>query len=142
MPRVRFTIRRMMLAVAIVAAALGLGGAVHHRRERCLRLAAHHSEEAAYWADEAYKGMGFLRGAASLGEREAGERQVVEWLTGVFGNEAGLALQRAIGHRHWSEAYREAANHPWTALVLWSSQSELVQPVRCGAIQGAVDREP
>lgn len=54
----RFTIRRMMLAVAIVAAALGLGVAVHHRKERWLRLAAYHSEEAAYEFGEAYRGVG------------------------------------------------------------------------------------
>ena len=47
MPRVRFTVRRLMVAVAVVALALGVPSALHRRAERFHALADYH----ALWAN-------------------------------------------------------------------------------------------
>jgi hypothetical protein len=42
MPRVRFTVRRMMVAVAMLAAIMAVGAGLQRRRDRFERLFSHH----------------------------------------------------------------------------------------------------
>jgi hypothetical protein len=119
--RVRFTLGRLMIAVAIVAIALGLGTAVYRRKERYLRLATHHQEQARAHFDKAweYDNRGCLMGLERLTE----EKHIEMW-TRNYGPSAGWVLWKAYNHSHLSEAYRRAADRPWTAFILRSSQLE------------------
>jgi hypothetical protein len=118
LPRVRFTLSRMMIAVAIVAMVLGLAVTVQRRRERFERLAAYHSDQCAAWSDEALKGVTCLMGFPATGT----DREEVERFTNAFGTEAGLAKKRALEHKHLYEAYLRAARRPWFGLVLRSPE--------------------
>jgi hypothetical protein len=101
--RVRFTIRQIMVVVALVAMLLGLER-MWTRRTYCLRRAKWHSLQEA----------GF-RGESDGFETEAGYRRK----TGDFA-EAKLLETQSMEYRHESEhqarlkrAYEHVASHPW-----------------------------
>ena len=84
MPRARFTIRRMMVAVAIVA--LLLGGDVLRRKR-----------------------SGYLARADAEAARELESRAKVKVYEGAI--ETSAAPSVAEGYRHRVEMYRDEANH-------------------------------
>jgi hypothetical protein len=112
-PRARFTIRWMMIAIAIVAVAFTWGEMVHRRKARWLRLAAYHQVQSEIWCDKAFEGVTCLFGMPAFVSR----REVIEWHTNAFGVEAGLALKWSLEHRGLWWAY-ELAACSWVALAL------------------------
>jgi hypothetical protein len=124
LPRVRFTLRWIMIAVAIAAMILALGVTVHRRREHYERLVAYHEDQAQAAFAEASQGITCLMGLESLPfvDPEVRERKALERHTKAFGTKAGLALKRAYEHRYLSEAYWRAARRPWIDLVLRSPE--------------------
>jgi hypothetical protein len=115
LPRLRFTLWRMMAAVAALALLLGLAVTVHRRRERCERLAVYHSIRARAWAEIAWGGR---QGCIIIGPwPPRSEEELVQFLTDESGIEAGRALRRCFEQSHRSQAYRRAAARPWTLLV-------------------------
>ncbi len=121
LPRVRFTLGRLMITVAVVAIALGLAATAYRRKQRCLRLATHHQDQALADSDKAWK---FYKDGCLMGLEGLTEEKHIEMWTRDYGPAAGLVLRKAYNHRHLSEAYRRAADRPWTAFILRSSEPE------------------
>ena len=89
-PRVRFTVRRMMVAVAILAVLMGGMLGAWRRQERFMRLSRAHSAKAGWLEMEAFG----PRSVMNRAERSA-----------------------AMNAVHWHDAvawrYRHAASRPW-----------------------------
>jgi hypothetical protein len=121
LPLVRFTLGRMMLAVAIVAMALGLAMSAYRRKERCVLLATHHQAQAMVNSAEARKDD--KRGCV-LRIGLSTEEEFIDEQTRLYGPAAGLALRETHKHIHTNEAYQKAADRPWTAFILRSFEPE------------------
>jgi hypothetical protein len=65
-PRVRFTVRRVLVAVACIAVLLAVTRPLLRRRDYCLRMAANHAEAEAHLA-----AMRSLRSAINAAPRHA-----------------------------------------------------------------------
>jgi hypothetical protein len=117
LPTPRFTMRGMMIAVAILAVVLALGVGIQRRKAHYLHLAAYHREQAMACLSEAQKGVICLLEMGDPGpirvHREDQERSTVESYTEARGPEAGLALKRGFEHRLLMESYEECATRPW-----------------------------
>jgi type II secretory pathway component PulJ len=87
LPRVRFTVRRMMVAVTLVAILLAV---VIRRRDYCLRMAARYAQEEARTRSD-------LQSARALGP-------------------AMLAVHVAAQHGELRRRYQRAASRPWEPL--------------------------
>jgi hypothetical protein len=124
LPMVRFTLGRIMVAVAIVAMVLGLAMTAQRRRVRYERLADDHQRQACAGFVEAHEGIRgcILRKPPHFARREDREQEEVEWLTKAYGTKAGLAAKRAFEHEHRSEACARAARRAWIDLVLRSPE--------------------
>jgi hypothetical protein len=120
-PRVRFTLGRIVVAVAIVAVALGLAVSVSRRKERCLRLAIYHQDQAKANFAEARKDEKI---ECLLGLELLTEEEHIDLQTRLTGLAAGLALRKSFKHMRLSEAYRRAADRPWIAFILPSFEPE------------------
>jgi hypothetical protein len=86
LPRVQFTLRRLMVAVAIVGLTVGIGIEGERRRSRFLRIAIDHSHQA------------ILR----LSGNTWSPLRMVE-------------MQKAYAHYHdlMAQKYKRAARYPW-----------------------------
>jgi hypothetical protein len=100
-PRVRFTIRRLMVVVAVVGLAASIPGAIERRREGLLDASAYHSAksmEFGYSGDPRW-GIRRRKPLDSDGEKEKAQ--------------ADLRANRAAHHLMLSSKYRQAARRLW-----------------------------
>jgi regulator of PEP synthase PpsR (kinase-PPPase family) len=106
MPRFRFTIRRMMIAVAVVAVLITAEKLRQVRRDR-LRKAAEYAVEEASWMDDALKVETMTRKPKSLTDA-ASRKRVVEL-------EEVVTNYRLSGDRSGKlkQIYEKAARYPW-----------------------------
>jgi hypothetical protein len=120
LPRVRFTVRRLMVAVAIVGGLIG--GSVECRRrlesERRIgeyqRLAKHHHRAAARLRDR---------------YRESPQESVVLFIhSSEFAQTPALKLKWAEYHESLSRKYEQAASNPWAPLPPDPPEPEIVPP--------------
>jgi hypothetical protein len=96
-PRVRFTVRRMMVAVAIMGVALGL----YKRREKLLALADYHEK------GEKCAGLGTGGG--------------ISWIN-QHGEE--VTETKSDWHSQLAEKYHRAASRPWLPVEADSPEPE------------------
>ena len=108
MPRVRFTVRRMMIAVAIVA--FLVGGGIEAARFK--RLRASHLDDAAYHArreaEELRNVAQFDRGRRE-GATNANDRSIV-----LMERSSRLRVEY---HAQLKRKYLRAANRPWQSVT-------------------------
>ena len=90
--RPRITVRRLMVAVALLAAVLGLGVESKRRQERFAALAAYHA--------------GFYRGSIFIGGTPEDSKEFHAWLISDFDWHATMA-----------EKYRLAARYPFLPVL-------------------------
>jgi hypothetical protein len=113
-PRLRFTVRRIMIVVALVALALW-GGRMYQRWSYCQRRAAYHDQRRVIF--ERLKSQGFeMRGDIVLEDaiRPAGRSAGVEQPLEI---EYVHSVAEAIGyHAAMKERYLRAAWRPWVSL--------------------------
>ena len=98
LPRVRFTVSRMMLAVAVVCVILGAEN-FRRRRAFCLRQARYHRYNTMFWNGN-HIGVGY--GYARRGQRpplRMGKLQYMRkndlHLTGIGGSPSGTSVRRS-----------------------------------------------
>jgi hypothetical protein len=106
-PFVRFRIREIMIAVAIVAVVLGLGATVQRRKERYPLLVAYHQEQREIWAREAWPTTEHV---CSYPDVRSEQQEMLEHHVSRYGPKAGRALDRALQHYNLSEAYKRGAS--------------------------------
>ena len=106
-PRPRFTVRGLMIGVAIAALALAGTAIPLHR----LRMADYHRGRATILEREATRGE-----LMCMSPREP-EGPYIEAITEIYGAEAGRMQKRAFEHRRLARAYRRLAYRPWLPVV-------------------------
>src|SRR5947209_518836 len=110
MPRIRFTVRRMMAAVVIAALALG-GERVRRHREWCIERAKVHGFEAESYAlygdEDLYEPSFDPSTTAEEMERQAAVRRKNE------ADEASLRRSKSTYHSALRAKYERAARYPW-----------------------------
>jgi hypothetical protein len=105
-PRVRFTVRRLMLVVAAVAFVAGAVNEVSRRRARFTTLASAHRFQAAFFTQRAQaKTQPFCGSGMSL--------QEIEEQYARSGPETLLDFRVSQYYRALSRKYDDAAFHPW-----------------------------
>ena len=92
-PRVRFTVRRLMVAVALLSLLLGLVA----RRERLLRLSTYHAEQS-------HRTMIVQQSNLPVAVDSAGAHQPGAYLS---------TTPRSEWHARMSMKYQTAARYPW-----------------------------
>jgi hypothetical protein len=105
LPRVRFTVQQMMVAVMILAGALALPLEARRRSERFQRRARYHEQAFVYLIEE--EAGGPIECATGLTPSD------IEEIYRDRGREAWLALNAARYHERLSEKYDDAAKRPW-----------------------------
>jgi hypothetical protein len=93
LPRARFTIRWMLLAVAGAGIVLGASVELRRRHDRFLRLAKHH---------EASSRITWVRGIHTYSATNDLGEDVMRW-----------SSAKIEWHRRLGERYRRAASSPW-----------------------------
>src|SRR4051812_4701110 len=121
LPRSRFTVRRMMVAVAIIAVSVGVPvGMAHSRAQAARELAGRYRERAAFHRREAAWLLGMARSGSILmaDTREDGiwrtpkisqaeeERRFSRW-------PSNRIKARAAWHSAVARKYEDAALDPW-----------------------------
>jgi hypothetical protein len=148
-PRVRFTVRRMMVAVAILA--LIMDWAAHlraSRRTNDIRSVAYRSERvaAATLSGEAARNEAVLSSLRADGEAAGGpekapqlEQLVAAYRARIAGlrREAKRSLSRAAEHARWERVREDAA-----AYLPWRSAVGAMRVVVCGAIVMGISAAP
>lgn len=92
MPRVRFTVRRMMVAVAVAALTLGVIVGLQNRHQRFRRIAEDHRSRMIAWEE--------------VGRSEATRKRF-----DLSGQQVSLAAHH--WHLQMAENYEHAARRPW-----------------------------
>ena len=105
LPRVQFTIRRLMISVAIVG--LILGGEIIRRRRQFYRTSA------AYHAKEEGRMLWLLRGGFVHETDETGKRRRVQIGRNL---DREQVRERLLYHSVMRERYQRVARYPWLSI--------------------------
>lgn len=108
LPRVRVTVRRVVVAVVLVALPLGLIAAVQYREARFRRLAAYHLQ----CQDVLYDELGYYECNSFQREDETLE-EALDRVHAARGPEVHRAFRASLYHSRLYEKYVRAAASPW-----------------------------
>lgn len=103
-PRVRFTVRRMMIAVAITGVTLGVGLVLHRRAAAYRSRAAYHEAKAVTWMGVHAENDAWATDTSNP-ERASRAQWAVE--------QAWAAI---VYHRNMCDKYLHAARYPWLSV--------------------------